>query len=188
MRTIFRTAGLPALMLLAPILGGCGYHAGFLIPAGVRTINVQVASNETFWREAVKVDNLDTAAPPAAPPPAYPMVVDLTERIKNEIVRRTPLKLAREKQADSILKTTITRVRNRVTSRDGADNVSAGKADIQVSFVWIDRRSGRVLAQESDVSRATTYRLRQRESFTTASRRSFDYVAEQIVEAMQEGF
>ena len=173
---------------MAPLLAGCRYHAGFLIPADIKSVNVQVASNETFWREAVKEDNLNTAMARPQPRPAYPMIVALTEKIKNEIVRRTPLLVKREAEADSILKATITDVRNRVLTRDGQDNMTVGEAEVTVRFEWIDRRTGRILASTSGISRPTDYHLLQGESFTTAARSSYDYIAEQIIEAMQEGF
>lgn len=183
-----QTTRLVMLALPALLLAGCGYHTGFLIPADVRSVCVRVAANETFWREAVKEDNIDTAMARPQPRPAYPLVVMLTERVKNEIVRRTPLQVKRESEADSILTTTVTDVRNRVITRDGKDNMTVGEAKITVRFEWIDRRTGRVLASKSGISRPTSYYLLQGESFTSAARSSYDYIAEQIIEAMQEGF
>lgn len=170
------------------LLAGCGYRAGFLIPADIRSVNVQVASNKTFWREAVKVDNLDPDAPAAEPRPAYPMTVQLTERLKNEIVRRTPLKLRGENEADSVLETTISKVALGTIDRDAQDNVTAARVSIEVDFVWRDQRNGRILAQKTGITRPTYYYVKRRESLATAAHRSFDYIAEQIVEAMQEGF
>jgi len=185
---VVRIAAISAFIVLVPTLAGCGYNSGFLIPADIKSVNVQVASNTTFWREAVKEDNIDTAMARSQPRPARPMVVTLTEKVKNEIARRTPLRLKRKEEADSLLITTITRVRNRVLERDGKDNMTVGQAEITVDFQWIDRRTGRVLASRGGISRPTSYHLLQDESFTSAARTSFDYIAEQIVEAMQEGF
>jgi len=173
-------------MLLAG--AGCGYRSGFLIPADVRSVHIEVAANETFWREAVKTDNLDTAEPLPAARPAYPMAADLTEALQREVVRRTPLRVRRAAQADSVLKATITDVKLRARRRDGADNVTVGEVDVVVDFTWTDRRNGRVIAQGSGLHWPTNYYLRQGETFTTAARRGMDYIAELIVEAMQEGF
>ena len=187
MNVVRRTA-ISALVCLVPTLAGCRYNSGFLIPADIKSVNVQVALNKTFWREAVKEDNMDTAMARSQPRPAWPIVVTLTESVKNEIARRTPLELKRAAEADSLLKTAITRVRNQVLERDGKDNMTVGQAEVTVEFEWIDRRTGRVLASGSGISRPTSYHLLQDESFTSAARTSFDYIAEQIVEAMQEGF
>ena len=170
------------------LLPGCGYKAGWLIPPEVRSVHVKVMTNETFWREAVKTDNLPTAAPPATPWPAYTMEVELTERLKNEIVRRTPLKLADEKAADSVLETSIVAVKAKTLFTDAADGLLGQRVTVQVDFAWVDRRSGRVIAKGSRVSRPTVFVVARGESFTTAARRSFDYIAERIVEGMQEGF
>ena len=40
------------VVLCLTALGGCQYKFGTLIPAGVHTVNVHVASNQTFWRHA----------------------------------------------------------------------------------------------------------------------------------------
>jgi len=175
-------------LLLAPALWcGCGYRAGFLIPADVRSVHVRVATNRTWWREAVKVDNLSSGMQLPVRP-SYPMEVELSERLKNEIVRRTPLALAGEEDADSILTACITEVKPRVLMRDAADEVFAERVTIRVDFVWEDRRSGRVLARGTGLSRPTDFVVPRGETFTTAARKSFDYLAEQIVEKMQEGF
>ena len=92
------------------LLTGCGYHAGFLIPADVHTVHIRVVGNDTFWHEAVKSDDLPGAGQPSSSRPAYTMELELTERIKNEVVRRTPLKIASEEQADSVLEATIRKV------------------------------------------------------------------------------
>ncbi len=181
-----------ALCILAgsalALLHGCGYRAGFLIPADIGSVHVSVVRNETFWREAVKVDNLSPPALQTTSRPPFAMELDLTERLKNEIVRRTPLVLAGQEDADSILSTSITDVKPRVLVRDASDNVLAERVSITVGFVWKDRRSGRVLAQGSGLARPTDFLVPRGESLTTATRKSFDYVAEQIVERMQEEF
>ncbi len=175
-------------LLLAWAGGGCGYRSGWLIPPEVETINIEVAANETFWRDARKSDNLVAMGFATAPQPAYPMTVALTEEIKNEVVRRTPLRHVREEDAESSLKATITDVRLNVLDRDAADNVVSARVEVVVDFVWTDTRNGRILARESGISRPTDYHLRQGENFTTAARREFEFIAERIVEAMQEDF
>ncbi len=177
-----------AVLLCAAALVGCGYSAGFLIPADIKSVHIRVADNETFWREAKKTDNIDTALPQPGPLPAYMMESDLTERLKNELIRRTPLRVVDADRADSVLTATITAVEPHVLMRDANDNVLAERADIKVSFTWQERRSGRVLASGTGLSRPTDYVVPRGENFTMAARRSFDYIARQIVERMQEGF
>jgi hypothetical protein len=180
---------LTGVFLLALALNGClGYRAGDLLPAGIDSVNVQVAGNETFWRTAEKVQNLAPAMVQPTPRPAGPMEVTLSERLAEEIVRRTALQLEDAATADSILETKITDVTHATLQRDGKDNLIRGRVEVAVSFVWRDRRTGRIIARADNVRRPTEYGLERHESFTTAARRSFDYVAERIVENMQEGF
>lgn len=169
-------------------LAGCGYQAGLLIPADVHSVSVRMVRNETFWHEAMKVDNLEPAAALSAPRPAYTMEVELSERLKNEIVRRTPLRLVDEDRADSLLTASIVRVEPKVLLRDAQDNVLAQRVDVRVDFTWRDRRSGRVLAEGKGIARPTDFLTARGETFTTAARESFDYIAQMIVERMQEGF
>jgi hypothetical protein len=170
-------------------LGGCGYHSGFLIPADVNTIHVRVVGNDTFWHEAVKVDNLPGSGQPSSSRPAYTMELDLTERLKNEVVRRTPLRIAPEDRADSILEATIRRVEPSVLARDVNDDyASVGLVTISADFTWRDRRTGRIHAEGKNIARPTTYTVARGETFASATRTSFDYIAERIVEQMQENF
>jgi hypothetical protein len=169
-------------------LSGCGYHSGFLIPADVHTIHVRVVGNDTFWHEAVKSDNLPGSGTPSSTRPAYTMELELTERIKNEVVRRTPLKIAAEEQADSILEATIRKVEPSVLVRDVNNNVSLGSVTISVDFTWRDRRTGRIYAEGKNITRPTAFAVTRGETFTSATRMSFDYIADEIVEHMQESF
>lgn len=158
------------------------------MPPDVRSIHVHVVTNETFWREAAKTDNLDTAVAPATPRPAYTMELELTERLKNEIVRHTPLKLANEDKADSVLMARIVEVKPKTLFTDAEDELLAQRVTIKVDFVWTDARSGRKIAQGNGISRPTTFVTARGENFTTAARKSFDHIAERIVEGMQQGF
>lgn len=180
---VVTAAGLACLMA-----AGCRYQAGALIPAGVRSVHVEVIRNDTVWREAFKADNLDTAMPPATPRPAFTMELDLTTQLKNEVVRRTPLKLAGRKTADSILKASIVAVAPKSRFRDAEDQVLAQRVSIRVDFEWVERATGRVMAEGKGVSRPTDFVTHRGENFTTAARKSFGHIAKQIVERMQEGF
>ncbi len=182
-----RSALCLALLLCAAMLAGCGYRAGFLLPADVKSIHIQVSENEAYWREAKKLDNIDSETP-QGPLPAYTMESDLTDILKDELLRSTPLHILDEDRADSVLKATITAVEPRVLWRDSEDNVLSERVEIKVSFTWKDRRTGRVLASATGLSRPTDFVVQRGETFTMASRRSFEFVARQIVEKMQEGF
>ncbi len=177
-----------ALLLLAGMAAGCGYKGGFLMPAGVRTVHVEVVGNDTLWHEAVKTHNLPSGMAPAEPRPSRTMELELTERLKNEIVRRTPYRLADADKADTVLRATIVDVAPQTLYTDSADVLLAQRVTVSVNFDWVERRSGRVLASGRGMSRPTVFVTERGENFTTAARKSFDYVAERIVEEMQDGF
>ncbi len=185
----FRRIVRGALLAAAGLsITGCGYHAGFLIPADVHTVHIRVVQNDTFWHEAVKSDNLPGTGQPSSSRPAYTMELELTERIKNEVVRRTPLKIASEEQADSILEATIRKVQPSVLVRNVNNNVSSGRVTITVDFTWKDRRTGQIHAEGRNIERPTDFVVTRGETLTSATRTSFDYIADQIIEQMQESF
>jgi len=188
MKRLMRIAGGALLAAAALSLAGCGYHSGFLIPADVHTVHIPVAGNDTFWHEAVKSDNLPGAGEPSSSRPAYTMELELTERIKNEVARRTPLKIVPEERADSILEVTIRKVEPLVLWRDVYNNVGSERLTISVDFTWRDRRTGRIHAEGKNISRPTVFTIARGETFTSAAHLSFDYIAGRIVEEMQEGF
>ena len=184
-----RTVLLLALGVILDVGGCCGYRTGFLIPADIRTIHVRMPANETFWREAVKRDNLEGDTDSAILlQPSQTIEVDLAERLKNEIVRQTPLRIVDEDRADSILKTTITRLEPTVLIRNSEDEALSQRVTVQVDFQWVERRSGRVIASGSGVARPTDYNAARGEDFTMATRKSFDFIARQIIELMREDF
>jgi len=177
------------MLLAVALLSGCGYKTGFLIPADVHTVNVAVSENRSGWREAWKVDNLSpTPSPAPGARPAYTMEVELSESLKNEVVRRTPLRLADADKADTVLSTVITAVNVAVQVRDGQDNVTSERISVTLDFTWRDRRTGRVLAEGKGLQRPADFELPQGETPSTAFRRSFDRLAELVVDQMQEPF
>jgi len=183
------TAGVGAALAVALLLCGCGYRAGFLIPADVRTVHVAMTENRSVWREAWKTDNLSpTPAPAPEPRPSYSMETELAERIKSEVLRRTPLRMADASRADTILTTAITSVSVAVLVRDGQDRVTSERLTVALDFTWRDRRTGRILAEGKGLTRPTDFVSPQGETAATAIRRSFDYLAEMVVEQMQEPF
>ena len=49
-------------------------------------------------------------------------------------------------------------------------------------------KAGRVIAEGKGVARPTDFTVARGANFTSAARKSFDYIAERIVEQMQERF
>jgi len=183
-----RIGAIVIALTLCGALAGCGYHMGSLMPDGVRTVHIPIVGNRTDWKEPWKSDNIPPAATVNAPRPSRVMELELTESLREEVVRRTPLRLAARKRADSVLQAEIVRVKADTLLRDTEDELLAQRVTIEVAFTWTDRRSGRVLVRRRVVSRPTEFNRDLGENFTTAARRSCAYLAEQIVEAMEQDF
>ena len=115
------------LLIAFVVLPGCGYYTGTLIASDVKTVHVKMFDNDSFRHE---------------------LEVPLTEAIKNEITRRTNLRIVDADSADSVLDGAITRVDASVVSQDADDRVFSQTLTVALRFQWRERRSGRVTARE----------------------------------------
>lgn len=158
LQAFFALAGLLAL-------AGCGYRSGTLIPPHVESVHVKMFDNETFRRE---------------------LEIPLTRAVKDEVARRTNLRLAPAGVADSTISGAITRVRARAIVYDQADEVLTQDITVHVRFEWRDAR-GRLLASSTVSETAQRFAPRD-ETQADAIQAAMQDLAERIVEAMQEGF
>ncbi len=123
-----------ALVLAAEaITAGCGYRLGYPGRAGVRTVAVPIAENQTLRREV-----------------EFP----LTEAIVREIQRRTPLIVVGSPEAaDAVLEVTLSRFEERVLVEGESDEVLESAA-ILTARVRLLGRDGRPLLEERIVESA----------------------------------
>ena len=161
---------IPRLQVLVALawllsLAGCGYRSGALIPPHVESVHVEMFDNETFRRE---------------------LEIPLTRALKDEVARRTNLRLATAGAADSTLSGTITRVRARAIVYDQADEVLTQDITVHVRFEWRDAR-GRLLSS-STVSETVQRFAPRDETQADAVQAAIQDLAERIIEEMQEGF
>ena len=148
-------------------LTGCGYRASSLITPDVTSVHVRMFDNRTFRHE---------------------IEVALTEAIKDEVARRTPLKIRGAATADSELSGTITKVTSSVTSYDQKDRVFSQSLTVTVAFEWRRRGDGRVLARASGLSTSADVVALRNETQGTATSEAFRDLAELVVERMQQDF
>ena len=148
-------------------LAGCGYRTGSLTPTAIRTIHVQMFDNETFRRG---------------------LEFQLTEAVQNEIRKRTDIRLVDKNQADSILAGSIIEFRGRTEIRDVEDEVFLQDVRIYVNYTWTERRTGRVLAERTRISRSVRIYSTRGETVGFAATESFRLLAEAIVDSMIEGW
>ena len=154
----------PVLALVA--LAGCGYRVGSLIPPDVKSVHIKMFDNLDFRHE---------------------IEIPLTQAVKDEVARRTPLKLKPAELADSVLSGKIIEVRASGTVYDTSDLIYTQQVTVKVAYEWRRRRDGRVLSSGSLSSSAQLLAARG-ETQGVGTNEAFADLAELIVEHMQEGF
>jgi hypothetical protein len=115
-------------VLCASAVAGCGYTLGTPMVQGVRTVHVPVFKSESFRR------NLDYL---------------LTEAVQKEIRTRGGYRLDDADTADTILRGRIIEIRKTPLSENRLDDPRELQLMVGAEVTWIDRRSGRVLQQQT---------------------------------------
>ena len=72
--------------------------------------------------------------------------------------------------------------------RDTSFRVIAKDVTITISFKWVERRTGRVLAEAPRISETVRLYATQGETVGTASAESFRWLAEEVVDRMEGGW
>ncbi|MEZ6126401.1 MAG: LptE family protein [Planctomycetaceae bacterium] len=117
-----------SLFLFSVLLTGCGYVFGPPTMPGVRTIHVPVFKTDSFRR------NLDYL---------------LTEAVQTEIKNRSGYRLADAATADTVLEGRIIDVRKTPLSETRFDDPRELQLMLGAQISWIDRRTGRILQQQT---------------------------------------
>lgn len=144
-------------------LTGCGYRAGSLTPTDIRSVHVEMFDNNTFRRG---------------------LEFQLTEAVQREIRKRTDIRLADKDKADSILSGTIVEFRGRVEVRDVEDEVFTQDVTIYVNYKWVERRTGRRLAEREKLSK--TVRLYSTYGETAGFGETIGFVASEPIRLVAE--
>ncbi len=153
-------------------LSGCGYLVGNGFGPEIRSVAVPIFQNDTYRR------NIE---------------FQLTEAVQKEIQNRTPFRLAKEADADTILIGRITQARKDVLGETRFDDPRELQLTLLVRVTWEDRRSGQVLAEhEMPVAPELIPVVGQAEfapevghSLATATQDSVNRLARKIVNMME---
>jgi hypothetical protein len=113
--------------------------------------------------------------------------IPLTQAVKDEIARRTHLKIADAESADSTLGGSITRIKASVVTYDQGDRVFSQNLTVTVAFEW-KRRGGESLARVPEMSETVSILAPRGDSQGAATSDAFRQLAQRIVERMQEDF
>ncbi|MBI1370009.1 MAG: hypothetical protein GC162_15315 [Planctomycetes bacterium] len=132
-----------SLLLLAAmaLLSGCAsdgaYKTGETFDPNIHTVAVPIFANRSFFRETE---------------------FQLSEALIKEIESRTPYKVTRGSDADTMLTGTIVRVDKRLLSRDFDSGVTQeAQVVITASIEWKDLRTGKIIRKRSSVVGAAEY-------------------------------
>jgi len=173
------TAALSALLLVgAPFLTGCagyshngtgsaeqGYQWTSLYRQDVHTIAVPIFTNTSYYRG----DEFN-----------------LTKAIITQIEQRTPYKVVDRDHADTILEGQITRVRRQTISSDRNSALPQEQLyAIEVSFIWKDLRSGKVLMERRGFEQQAPFYPTLGEGQATGALNTAEQLGLAIVQEMQ---
>jgi hypothetical protein len=145
-------------------LAACGYRTGSAMPGGVREIAVEVATNDTRYRQ---------------------LEIAYTRRLSEELRRRAQVRIADPGRAEAILRTRIVQVgRRSLVQRDLDVILEEGVlASIEVSLV--DARTGEpLIAPFQMAGRAEAIELRG-ENLDTSLQEVMEELAERAVDRLE---
>jgi len=158
--------------VLTTLLTGCGYIVGNGFGPEIRTVSVPIFQNDTFRR------NIE---------------FQLTEAVQKEIQNRTPFRLVKGDQADTLLQGQIVQVRKDVLGETKFDDPRELQFTIMARVTWKDLRTGQILAtEELPISPEAIPVLGQTEfapevghSLASATQDSVNRLARRIVNMME---
>lgn len=116
--------------IFAALLGvcsGCGYAVGNGFGPQIRSVSVPIFENKTYRR------NIE---------------YQLTEAVQKEIQNRSPYRLVKGNEADTVLKGSIVQIRKDVLGETTFDDPREMQLSILCKVEWVDQRSGQILATE----------------------------------------
>ena len=143
-----------------------GYTSQSLFDERVKSVQVNIFSTKEFRRG---------------------LEFELAEALVKQIEADTPYKVLKDPQADTVLEGQVKAVRQSVLSDLYESDLPAEKhQQLVVSFVWKDRRTGRILAQDNDVRVAAEYNPPVGETFFVGEQELMDKMARKIVNQMRE--
>jgi hypothetical protein len=111
---------------------------------------------------------------------------DLTTALKDEIMSKTKLRIARKDNADTILTGKIVTVTEGVITSNARDNIIENRVSISVNVALADRRTGRGLMSMDGLTNTAEYIVTRGENINTATQECLAGLAEKIVYQLEE--
>ncbi len=161
----FSIRQLTCIVVLFALMSGCGYTTKSLISRKINSIYIPIFENDTFRRG---------------------FEFDLTTAVKDEIMSKTKLRIAKKDNADTILTGKIMKVTESMLSSNVRDNIVENRITISVDIKLVDRRTGRTLVEKKGLKRSAEFVVSRGENIKTASQESLADLAEMIVSQLEE--
>lgn len=157
----------PIILLACALVSlvGCGYSLGHRAPPGVRTVAIPIFHNATF-------------------PLRREVEFNLTSAVRQELQRRSSLRLVDSENADMVLRGTILEFRETLLVEGDRDEKVESSVFAVVSLALEDKFNG----YEIELPRVTTsepFSPSNQGSFESGSRSVVERLAERIVAAME---
>ena len=156
---------LTCIVVFFALISGCGYTTKPLISRKINSIYIPIFENDTFRRG---------------------LEFDLTTAVKDEIMSKTKLRIAKKDNADTILTGKIMKVTEGLISSNVADNIVESRVTITVDMEIVDRRTGRKLIEQKGLTRSAEFVVNRGENIKTASQEGLTELAEVIVAQLEE--
>mgnify|MGYP003963765497 FL=1 len=153
------------MLVLFALISGCGYTTKSLISRNINSVYIPIFGNYTF-RSGLEFD--------------------LTTALKDEIMNKTKLRIAKKDDADTILTGKIFTVTEGVITQNARDNIIENKVTISVNIALADRRTGRALMTMNGLSNTAEYIVTRGENINTATQECLAGLAEKIVYQLEE--
>ena len=153
------------MLVLFALISGCGYTTKSLISRNINSIYIPIFGNNTF-RSGLEFD--------------------LTTALKDEIMSKTKLRIARKEDADTILTGRIVTVIEAVLTSNARDNIVENQIEITVNIALADRRTGRALMSMNGLSNRGEYIIGRGENVKTATQECLTGLAKKIVYQLEE--
>lgn len=110
---------------------------------------------------------------------------ELTQALVREIQTKTSLKIREREEADSILTGQIVKFRQPILSEDSFDRIKEVQIQMTVQFRWVERHTGKTLA-ENTITESAEFATPRGENLSTSTQEALLRVAERIVHLMEE--
>ncbi len=156
---------LACILTLFALISGCGYTSKSLISRKINSVYIPIFGNYTF-RSGLEFG--------------------LTTALKDEIMSKTKLRIAKKDDADTILTGKIFTVTEGVITQNARDNIIENQVTITVNFAFVDRRTGRALMSMNGLSNRAEYIVTRGENVNTATQECLEGLAEKIVYQLEE--